>query len=543
MTKPGRSVPTRVRLIIAILSIALIGFTLAGSIAFAMQRDRIVHAVDERLNDQVAALTGAHDPQPVDVLVTPPPASITPPTPTTFDSVEEALYDAVARLAPGSNAASFAIVDGIPTYRAAHVPSLGLAADENIVATIVSDVLAANEPVFGTATTAAGTARYVAIPVQVADSAQVGIYVHVVNLSAEFAPLTASILIYLITVGACLIVMGVVSWFILARLLPATSGPNGGVAAGDAWLAPEPTSAPTFTPPPSGMVPAPSGVIPVPSGMVPPLTVPPVPSRPLTAPAPQTQAPSNADLFDQVEGSLKAQRQLLDDVRHELKTPITIVRGYLEMMNVSDPFDVQAAREIGISELDRMTRLVEDIDTLATVEGDEYTMGSIDIARLTERVGDLISVIPGHTWQVTRVADGIIRGNSDRVLQAWLALCDNAAKYTPEGSVIEIGSAHTLDSMVMWVRDHGPGIPPAARHRIFRRFDRGSGKREVGGSGLGLAIVDVIARAHGGSCSVSETPGGGATFTIHVPLRLGGGTTLPAPVRAGDVVQQREEQE
>lgn len=512
MTKPGRSVPTRIRLIVAILSVALIGFTLAGSIAFAMQRDRIVHAVDERLNDQVSALSGASAPSSVDVLVSPAPDPISPPPATAFDNVEEALYDAVSRLPPGVNATAFAIIDGVPTYRASTAPSLGLADDEAAVDEIVSDVLAANTPVLGTVTTPTATARYIAIPVQVDGSAEVGIYVHVINLTAELAPLDASIWIYAITVAACLIVMGVVTWFILARLVP--PAPSASPDSGGSHEVPPPP----FVSDPSPAPPAPFA------------TKPPAP-------------PNVNDMMDQVEGSLNAQRQLLDDVRHELKTPITIVRGYLEMMNVSDPFDVQAAREIGISELDRMTRLVEDIDTLATVEGDEYTMGSIDIAQLTERVGDLITVIPGHTWHVTRVADGIIRGNSDRVLQAWLALCDNAAKYTPTGSAIEIGSARTLDSMMLWVRDHGPGIPPAARHRIFRRFDRGAGKREVGGSGLGLAIVDVIARAHGGSCSVSETPGGGATFTIQVPLRLGGGTTLPAPVRAGDVVQQREEQE
>lgn len=524
MSKPGRSVPTRVRLIVAILSVALIGFTLAGSIAFAMQRDRIVNAVDERLNDQVSALTGTHDPQSVDVLVTPPPTRVTPQPTATFDNVDEALYDAVSRLTPGANAASFAIIDGVPTYRASATPTLGLADDPDIVKTIVSDVLAANAPVLGTARTDMGTGRYIAIPVQTDGSPEVGIYVHVVDLSAEVAPLNASISIYALTVGACLLVMSVVSWFILARILPTVDAPP---------ASPAPT-ADTFAPPAAVVASASSGA-PAPSSVA---HIPPPPPPQSVAPA-----PTNTDLFDQVEGSLKAQRQLLDDVRHELKTPITIVRGYLEMMNVSDPFDVQAAREIGISELDRMTRLVEDIDTLATVEGDEYTMGSIDIGQLTERVGELVAVIPGHRWQVTRVADGIIRGNSDRVLQAWLALCDNAAKYTPAGSVIEIGSARTLDSMILWVRDHGPGITPAARHRIFRRFDRGAGKREVGGSGLGLAIVDVIARAHGGSCSVSETPGGGATFTIQVPLRAGGGTTLPAPVRAGDVVQQREEQE
>ena len=76
------------------------------------------------------------------------------------------------------------------------------------------------------------------------------------------------------------------------------------------------------------------------------------------------------------------------------------------------------------------------------------------------------------------------------------------------------------------------------RHRVFRRFDRGAGKRSVGGSGLGLAIVDAIAKAHGGRCTVAETPGGGATLTLEIPI--GTRASLPMPVRAGDVVLQRE---
>jgi signal transduction histidine kinase len=242
-------------------------------------------------------------------------------------------------------------------------------------------------------------------------------------------------------------------------------------------------------------------------------------------------------MLDRLEGSVDVQRQLLDDVRHELKTPITIVRGHLEMMNPSDAVDVASTREIGMAELDRMTRLVDDIDLLATVEGDGFSMTDVDLAALTARVGELVAVIPGHEWSVLATAEGVIRADSDRLLQAWLQLADNAAKYTPAGSPIQLGSRFDASGAHLWVSDHGPGIPPASRHRIFRRFDRAQGKRSVGGSGLGLAIVDAIAKGHGGACAVTDTPGGGATFTIHLPLPA---AELPAPVRAGDVVLQRE---
>ncbi|MCR2784365.1 MULTISPECIES: HAMP domain-containing sensor histidine kinase [unclassified Microbacterium] len=248
--------------------------------------------------------------------------------------------------------------------------------------------------------------------------------------------------------------------------------------------------------------------------------------------------PAEGDAAEQSEASFDAQRRLLDDVRHELKTPITIVRGHLETMNPADPADVVAVRDIGIAELDRMTRLVNDIDLLAAVDGDSYSFSFIDLAALTQRVGELVSVIPNHSWTIEHRGTGRIRADHDRLLQAWLQLADNAAKYTPDGTPVEIGSAMHSSGAQLWVRDHGPGIPPASRHRIFRRFDRAAGRRSVGGSGLGLAIVDTIARAHGGHCTVADTPGGGATFTIAVPL--GTGAAPPAPVRAGDVVLQRE---
>lgn len=249
-------------------------------------------------------------------------------------------------------------------------------------------------------------------------------------------------------------------------------------------------------------------------------------------------AVDNRPATDMDESAYETQRRLLDDVRHELKTPITIVRGHLEIMNPHDPADAASTRELGMAELDRMTRLIGDIDLLAAVENDKFAMTDVDLAHLTHKVGELVTVIPGHAWSIEQVSDAIFRGDKDRLLQAWLQLADNAAKYTPKGSPIEVGSAVYGGGVQLWVRDHGPGIPPATRHRIFRRFDRGSGKRTVGGTGLGLAIVDTIAKAHRGHCAVSDTAGGGATFTLEIPF--GTRAPMPSPVRAGDVLQQRE---
>lgn len=246
-------------------------------------------------------------------------------------------------------------------------------------------------------------------------------------------------------------------------------------------------------------------------------------------------------MLDRLAMSVDAQRQLLDDVRHELKTPITIVRGHLEMMDPGDPHDVAETRDLGIAELDRLSRLVDDIDALADIETGALSAAVIDVGALTDRVAELAGAIPGHTWSVEQRARVRIRGDADRLVQAWVQLADNAAKYTPDASPIEIGSTADESTAQLWVRDHGPGIPPAARHRVFRRFDRLSTRRGVDGSGLGLSIVDAIAKAHDGHCTVSDTPGGGATVTLHIPVTgAQSPAQLPTPVRAGDVVMQRE---
>lgn len=249
--------------------------------------------------------------------------------------------------------------------------------------------------------------------------------------------------------------------------------------------------------------------------------------------------PREAAAQDASDAAVEAQRRLLDDVRHELKTPIAIVRGHLELMDPADPADVGTVREIATGELDRMTRLIGDIDLLASVEGERFSTDDVDLETLTQRVVDLVTVIPGHTWSVDATQRATIHGDGDRLLQAWLQLADNAAKHTPVGTPIELGSGVYAGAAHLWVRDHGPGIAPSARHRIFRRFDRGGRRRSAGGSGLGLAIVDAIAKGHGGSCTVADTAGGGATFTIEIPLRTA--RRLPAPVRADEVVSQRKE--
>jgi len=472
------------------------------------ERERVINEIDDRLESQVASLVTVAGMSDVEPLPTPG-ASQAPATaseelrPADFGSVNEYLRAAVARLVPGMNEASVAILDGVPRYRPETLSGFDISDNDQLIDRVVEETKGSDASMIGTSVTDEGALRYIAVPVSMDGDESKGIYLRAIDLDAELDAVDTSILTYAIAALATIAATGIVGWFVVGRLLSPIRRLQ--------------ETADSIT---------------------------------LTELGARIPTGGNDDIsdvtrtvnsmLDRLEGSVDVQRQLLDDVRHELKTPITIVRGHLEMMDPGDSDDVALTRDIGIAELDRMTRLVDDIDMLAAVEGDQFSMVTIEVAGLTARVAELVAVIPDHEWSVEATGDGTVEGDDDRLLQAWLQLADNAAKYSPPGSPIELGSSSDAAGVHLWVRDHGPGIPPAARHRIFRRFDRAHERRSVGGSGLGLAIVDAITKAHDGHITVTDTPGGGVTFTIHLPLRQGSPTELPAPVRAGDVVMQRE---
>jgi len=502
VTRQTRPLSARTRILGAILAVACIGLAIVGSVTFFVQRERVLTEIDDRLQSQVERLqTGVEQPEePTDDATPGAATAVEQLNINHYSSVENYLRAAVAQLVPARNEGSVAIVDGEARFRPETLSGFDISQNQDLIDRATEAVARAGEPLIATAATPQGALRYIAIPITMDGDPESGLYIRAVDLEAELAPVTAAVTTYSFAALAVLIAIGVVGWFVTGRLLSPIRELRD---AADAITLDD--LSPRLSPQGNDDI----------SEL----------SRTLNS------------MLDRLESSVDVQRQLLDDLRHELKTPITIVRGHLELMNPSDANDVATTREIGMAELDRMTRLVDDIDLLATVEGDGFTMDKVDLRTLTTRIGDLVSVIPGHDWSVESYADGTIFGDRDRLLQAWLQLADNAAKYTAVGSTIRLGSRSDTDGAQLWVSDQGAGIPPAERHRIFRRFDRAHGKRTVGGSGLGLAIVDAIAKGHGGRCAVTDTPGGGATFTIHLPLPT---TELPAPVKAGDVVLQRE---
>jgi len=504
-----RPISARTRILGAIIAVACVGLAIVGSVTFIAQRQRVIDGVDFRLKSQVDALRTVAS-ESTGATPTPSPSATTATAAEALDvadysSVADYLHDAVARLVPAQNEASVAVIDGRPRYQPRTLSGFDISGNTALIDRAVADAAKSKngDAAIGTVVTSQGSLRYIAIPVTMAGDPDKGVYIRAVDLGAELAPVTASMITYGIAALAVLAAIGAVGWFVAGRLLSPIRHLRD--TADSITIADLGTRIPT------------QGNDDI---------------------SDMTRTVNS--MLDRLEGSVDVQRQLLDDVRHELKTPITVVRGHLELMDATDPTDVDSTRALGIAELDRMTRLVEDIDMLASVEGGEpLTLHEVDVAPLTRRLGELVEVIPAHTWHVEAIADARVYGDPDRLLQAWLQLADNAAKYTPTGTPVEVGSTASPSEVRLWVRDHGPGIAPAARHRIFRRFDRGGGRRTVGGSGLGLAIVDAIMKAHGGACDITDSPGGGATFVLRVPVRAPE-PQLPQPVRAGDVVLQRE---
>ena len=230
-------------------------------------------------------------------------------------------------------------------------------------------------------------------------------------------------------------------------------------------------------------------------------------------------------MLERIERAFTTQRHFIDDAGHELRTPITIIRGHLETMG-DDPAERRESLAIVTDELDRMTRMVDDLLVLAKADRPDFLrLEDVALADLTDEVHAKTVAIARRRWTIDHIGEAALVADRQRLTQALVQLAHNATEHTTEGDVIAIGSTVSGDQARLWVRDTGQGIHPDDRERIFGRFSRGhAGRRSADGVGLGLAIVRAIAEAHGGSVEVSSEVGAGATFTIVVPLK---GPTTP----------------
>lgn len=227
-------------------------------------------------------------------------------------------------------------------------------------------------------------------------------------------------------------------------------------------------------------------------------------------------------MLDRIEVAYRDQRQFVDDAGHELRTPITVVRGQLELLEFSTAEQRARSIELATAELDRMARMVNDMLTLAVADsGELVTPAEVDVAELTIDVEDKAATISDRV-RLVQVAEGTAVVDEQRVTEAVLELYGNALRYS-DGPV-EIGTEFHGEGAArvlrVWVRDGGQGVPKEQLDTLFSRFSRGERARMSqpgGGAGLGLSIVKAIAEAHGGRPYVESIMGLGSVFGMELP--------------------------
>jgi heavy metal sensor kinase len=220
-------------------------------------------------------------------------------------------------------------------------------------------------------------------------------------------------------------------------------------------------------------------------------------------------------------------RQFSADASHELQTPLTILKGELEvaLRAPRSPEAYQDHLRSALEEVDRIARLVEGLLLLARADAGVLRMDRkpVDLAQLVEDVYQQVKVLADSrdiTLDLGVLEPLTIHGDYDRLRRLLLNLVDNGIKYTPHGGRVSL----TLQCQNTWaalqVSDTGIGLAPEEQERVFQRFYRAAEARDQSqeGSGLGLCIAQSIAEAHGGTMHIDSCRGHGSTFTVFLPL-------------------------
>lgn len=469
-----------------VLVVAALGMILAGATSLIIQQQRVDARMDAALAQEVAefralAATG-----------------VDPRTGEPFTSVEALFFVALERNIPDRNEGMLAMIDGaVELVPAPDVSAVRLEEDEAFVA-LLGQIPADARVRVQTAETDLGRLHYVAVPVRIEGDDANGLYVVAYVRDLEQSVVADSARTYATVSLVALVVVGAAGWLVAGRLLQPVRLLN------------ETAQRISHTDL-SGRIPV-SGNDDV-----------------------SELARTVNEMLDRLEAAFALHREFLDDAGHELRTPITIVRGHIELMDASDPEEVAETRALVLDELDRMQRLVDDLVLLAKARRPDFVRPApLELDLLTDEVADKARPLGDRDWSVDARARASVNLDAQRITQAWLQLVANAVKFTEPGDVVAIGSWAGGGVVRAWVRDSGPGVQPEDMERIFQRFHRGESGRGTDGSGLGLAIVRAIAEAHGGRVWVESTPGAGSTFTMEFPV-AGRELDDTVPLATGDI--------
>jgi two-component system OmpR family sensor kinase len=496
LQRPGRGPSARTRVLGWML--LLVGASVLASVLFA--RQLLLADVDQQLNEELT-----HEASKFRAFAA---SDLDPTTGRRYTSVDELMARYLERNLPEAGETFFTLVDGQPSRRSRGQPNARLDTDRRFIAHIRS----ATTPTSGTWNTSAGAARYATLPISIPGHQQSGTLV-IVEFRAQLQGQTDHMIRILLGAAAVsLLLAGVAGWAVAGRVLaPVRAMRRTAERITETDL--------------SGRIEV-AGNDDV-AGL----------------------ARTFNSMLDRLQTAFTGQRQFLDDAGHELRTPITVIRGHLEVMS-DDPDDRAATVAIVLDELNRMTRIVDDLILLAKAERSDFlTTGDVDLGDLAIDVLAKAQTLGDRHWTLDEFADRVVHADRHRLTQALMQLASNAVRHTTATDTIAIGTAvwrtrtpatttnrertpevddrtgrtgRTMDSserILLWVRDTGEGIDPADHDRIFDRFTRGTNqRRSTESAGLGLAIVTRITTAHGGTVRLESTPGRGATFTLDLPL-------------------------
>ena len=460
----------RERLVVTILLLTLFGIGLSGSVAYVLQWGRIQSQAYSQLSRDAADFRELAN------------ANIDPGTGKPFTSVSDLLRGALQSKTLSESGGILGIVDGKLEWKANQSLKVRPEDDPGFVA------LALEKSKLSTVTTdrySVGSTdyAYLVFPVTWSFSGEQGALVRVIDLNIERKALNDTFITYSLVGALAIAITAIITWLVMARLLQPIS-----------WLQ---RTAEEITEHDLKRR---------------------IPVRGNDDLAALTTTVNG--MLDRLESTVEAQKRLLDDVGHELRTPMTIVRGHLELMDTTDPKDAEVVRALALEELARMSTLVNDLILLAQSERSDFVvLTEVDAGRLTDETFEKVRVLGDRHWIMDSLADVSVMMDPQRITQAWLQLAANAVKYSPDGTDIGIGSKLEGDNVRLWVRDHGMGFTEEDKELVLQRFGRSrrAGAKRTDSAGLGLAIVNSIALAHGGRVDIDSVPDLGSTVSLVIP--------------------------